>query len=416
MMRIVVCSFSLVWLFLFSNIHPALANLLNNGGFEAPVVTSSFGYQTIPPGFEPSGFGWRVVSGNVDITVNGAFGVFRSLEGRQFLDLDGTVPGSIAQNFATTPGVVYVLTFYYANNFGAGGTVPARATVRVFDTISGANLVTPLSLTHGTSSAADMQWTAQAAMQFIAQSTTTTVSFTSNDPSGDGGMFIDAVSVDPVPIPNFTHILPQLVFGGGWYSALYFTNTTSGPVSFGINFVSDNGSPLFVPSVGGSWAAVNLAPRGTTVIEALNSGPLTQGYATASLPSGVVGYGVFRQTISGLPDQEAVVPLSRASSTTSTLIWDDTAFATGVAIANVSSAAITVSITVRDATGTNIGNATVSLPANGKRAFFLRELPGSGPIAGKRGSADFTAAIGNIAVLGLRFNGPAITSIPTADR
>jgi len=129
-----------------------------------------------------------------------------------------------------------------------------------------------------------------------------------------------------------------------------------------------------------------------------------------------VGYGVFRQTISGLPDQEAVVPLSSASSTTSTLIWDDTAFATGVAVVNVSSAAITVSITVRDTTGTSLGNATVSLPAKGKKAFFLRELAGVGPIAGKRGSADFTAPIGNIAVLGLRFNGSAITSIPTADR
>src|SRR5437016_13695671 len=104
MMRIVVCLVSMMWLSLFSTIRPALANLITNGGFEARVVNSSFGYQTIPPGSEASGFGWRVLSGNVDITVNGAFGIFRSFEGRQFLDLDGTVPGAIAQSFATTPG------------------------------------------------------------------------------------------------------------------------------------------------------------------------------------------------------------------------------------------------------------------------------------------------------------------------
>jgi hypothetical protein len=37
-------------------------------------------------------------------------------------------------------------------------------------------------------------------------------------------------------------------------------------------------------------------------------------------------------------------------------------------------------------------------------------------VVGKRGSAQFTVAIGNVAVLGLRFNNAAFTSIPTADQ
>src|SRR5262249_49902724 len=155
-----------------------------------------------------------------------------------------------------------------------------------------------------------------------------------------------------------TRILPQLAFGGGWYSALYFTNTSNSAVSFPVNFVADNGTPLTVPGLSVTLSTVNLASRGTAVIEAPNVGTLNQGYAVISLPSGVVGYGVFRQSVQGRSDQEAVVPLSGASSTSSTLIWDDTNYVTAVAIVNPSSLATTVTIVVRDESGTTIGNAS----------------------------------------------------------
>jgi hypothetical protein len=211
-------------------------------------------------------------------------------------------------------------------------------------------------------------------------------------------------------------VLPQLAFGGGWYTALYFTNTNTSAVSFGVNFTAENGTPLTVPSVGGSSTVLNLAARGTALIEVPNSGPLNQGYVAVSLPAGVTGYGVFRQSVPGIADQEGVVPLSGVSSTTSTLIWDDINLVTSVAIVNPSSVSTTVSIVVRDATGATIGTSSVSLGAKGKTALVLRTLPGLGAMAGNRGSADFTVSSGNVAVLGLRFNGAAFTSIPTADR
>src|SRR5580700_11426877 len=61
-------------------------------------------------------------------------------------------------------------------------------------------------------------------------------------------------------------VLPQFAFGGGWYSALYFTNTTSTTVSFLVTFTSDNGTPLVVPGVGSS-KQVTLAPLNTVIIE-----------------------------------------------------------------------------------------------------------------------------------------------------
>jgi len=222
---------------------------------------------------------------------------------------------------------------------------------------------------------------------------------------------LQALEVAAVPV-----VLPQFVFGGGWYSALYFTNTGNVPVTFTVNFISDAGTPLAVAALGGSSVTVALPSHGTTMVEAPNSGPLIQGYAKVLLPAAVKGYGVFRQSVPGINDQEAVMPFSATSSGTSTLVWDDSNFVTGVAVVNVTAQNNTVNVVARDLTGTVIGTSSISLPPSGKMALALRDLPGMSSVAGKRGSADFTVATGSVAVLGLRFYGSAFTSIPTAQR
>ena len=217
----------------------------------------------------------------------------------------------------------------------------------------------------------------------------------------------------PIMAPTNPQILSQFAFGGGWYSALYFTNPSTASVSFTVNFTADNGMPLNVPSIGGSSTTVNLAPHATAILEAPDLGDLNQGYVTASLPGGVSGYGVFRQSVPGVPDQEAVVPLASRTSTSSTLIWDDTIYTTGVAIANPSAVPVTVSINVWNSSGALIGTSSIALPANTKMEAALRNISGLSGVVGNRGSAQFTVSSGDVAVLGLRFNGAAFTSIPT---
>ena len=229
----------------------------------------------------------------------------------------------------------------------------------------------------------------------------------------DNILILNSLALQATPVAR---ILPQLAFGGGWYTALYFTNTTNSPVSFPVSFTSDSGTPLTVGSLGGSSVNVSLAGRGTAAIEIPNVGPLVQGYASATIPAAVTGYGVFRQSVAGVNDQEAVVPLSATTSTTSTLLFDDTKYVTGVAIANLSSVANSISIVARDNQGNSIGTATISLAANAKTALVLRDVQGLSGVSGKLGSAEFTSNIGSLAVLGLRFNGTAFTSIPTEDR
>jgi hypothetical protein len=211
-------------------------------------------------------------------------------------------------------------------------------------------------------------------------------------------------------------VLPQFVFGGGWYSALYFTNTNNSSVSFALSFMGDNGTALSVPSVGGTSTNISVAPHGTTVIEAPNIDSLNQGYVSLGLPVGVVGYGIFRQSVPGNPDQEAVVPFSGATATSSTLAWDETAFTTRIAIVNPSSIAATIAITVSDTNGTVVGTSSVNLPPYNKMEAPLRNLPRLAGMVGKRGSAQFTASTGSVAVLGLRFGASAFTSIPTTQQ
>jgi hypothetical protein len=83
-------------------------------------------------------------------------------------------------------------------------------------------------------------------------------------------------------------------------------------------------------------------------------------------------------------------------------------------VVNLSSVANTVTVIARDNQGNALGSSTISLGPKAKTAFALRDLAGLSKIAGAMGSVDFSVSIGNLAVLGLRFNGPAFTSIQTA--
>ncbi|MGJ5814646.1 choice-of-anchor V domain-containing protein [Paludibaculum fermentans] len=223
------------------------------------------------------------------------------------------------------------------------------------------------------------------------------------------------VSAGTGPTPTTTtYALPQLAFGGGWYTALYFNNSTGSAVSVKASFFGQDGNPLTVPDAGGTTKTLAIAPSGTAIFEATNTGSLTQGWVKVDLPEGVTGYAIFRQSIQGRANQEAVVPLTGVVDSTSTLIWDDTAFATAVAIANPNASAVTVNVNVLDSAGNSIGASTIDVPANGKTAALLRDLPGLGGMTGSRGLAKLSVPSGGLSVLGLRFGGEAFTSIPTA--
>src|SRR5262245_52814694 len=130
-------------------------------------------------------------------------------------------------------------------------------------------------------------------------------------PTSDGyaGTLNVGVSLTPGPVVDENAlILPQLAYGGGWQTSLLFSNTNDAASSVQVNYLSTSGQALTV----GSTALSNLAlaARTTTAVELVSSGSLTQGWAEVSLPLGVMGYALYRWSVSGRDDQEALVPFS----------------------------------------------------------------------------------------------------------
>ena len=142
---------------------------------------------------------------------------------------------------------------------------------------------------------------------------------------------VPAFAVQTAQVTSFA--VPQFTFGGGWYTALYFANTTNLVAHIQVSFYGDAGTPLAVPLVGiGSVASqsIDINPFSTVILEAPDTGGVNQeGWAEVTLPTGVTGYAVFRQTVPGRPDQEAVVPLTPEASLTADLTYDDILFTTG---------------------------------------------------------------------------------------
>ena len=225
------------------------------------------------------------------------------------------------------------------------------------------------------------------------------------------GLASQLAIADTITVSVQSYALPQLVFGGGWYTAIYFNNRTSDPQTVGVFLFDANGQPLVNPSLGGSSTSVALAGQGTAIVEFPDVGSLQQGWARVDVPDGVVGYGVFRNIVPGQPPRlyEGVIPFASTLTTFSSMIFDDTSYDTAVAIANPSPVTASIQITALDTAGQMIGAITQTLGPNARTAVVLHDVL---PVRGKRGSITFVANTGALSVLGLRFNSSAFTSIP----
>jgi hypothetical protein len=188
----------------------ARANLVVNGGFEAPVIAPPF--QTFAVG-STAITGWTVISGvndpgsgSVDLLHNASIPVYSGL---QAVDLDGTggVPaGGLSQNVSgLTVGSLYTLDFFYANNpFGTSSS----ALVTIGDLSA--------TITHSGSTIATMNYS-EATYTFTA--TNNLLAFSALDPAADqNGIILDNVSIVAAAVPEpascVTLSLGMLAVGG----------------------------------------------------------------------------------------------------------------------------------------------------------------------------------------------------------
>ncbi len=168
-------------------ISSARAQLITNGGFETPdaltYLTVFAGQTTIAP--------WMVGLASVDVVdIDNGFTVGDAFEGLQYLDLDGAGAGQLTQTFRTRPGVRYMISFAYGNNYV--NQPSASATVRLYDTQGD---ILTRTISHSTSVPGDLHWTPFRG-QFTARKTTTSFELTSlSAVDSFGGILVDAVSV-----------------------------------------------------------------------------------------------------------------------------------------------------------------------------------------------------------------------------
>ncbi|MFE7191474.1 choice-of-anchor C family protein [Kitasatospora sp. NPDC057595] len=160
--------------------HRALSRF-DDGSFETPKAPANNfvelnAGQTIGP--------WTVIAGSADLT--GA-GFWQVAEGDQAVDLNGNTTGTIAQSFTTVPGTLYSVTYALAGN-PAGGN-PVRTGRALID---GQNFQDFSFDVTGKTKAA-MGYVGRQ-FSFVAQNTTTTLSFASTV-AGAFGPVIDNVQV-----------------------------------------------------------------------------------------------------------------------------------------------------------------------------------------------------------------------------
>jgi hypothetical protein len=171
-------------------------NLIANGSFELPGFSNGSagdGRQQYPA---PSNIGGWTVGGTGDVFIHkcpdiqvvGSTYCFAQ-DGSYYLDLSGSGPphATINQDFATTPGKTYQLSFYV----GASNETPPAPTINVQVTGNATllnNSVTPSS--PGT----NINWNLET-FSFVANSSSTRLSFTDLSSTDDNASFVDNVSV-----------------------------------------------------------------------------------------------------------------------------------------------------------------------------------------------------------------------------
>jgi hypothetical protein len=176
------------------------ANLLDNGSFESPSISSSWNFTG-----DFSFAGWSGFStgsgnggGNAGITFGTDFGLSPA-DGNQAFSFNGDNPpaGSfLEQTFTTTPGLEYQVTFAVGRNNGFSDQMLGLRS-DIFDgsdaLLFSENFQPPATVSFATE-----------LFSFFAASTTCRIRFTDiSGPNPNTDVFLDAVSVVQVPEPSY---------------------------------------------------------------------------------------------------------------------------------------------------------------------------------------------------------------------
>jgi len=231
-------------------------------------------------------------------------------------------------------------------------------------------------------------------------------------------------------------VISHLAMGAGWDSTIWLVNRSAAPVQASLIFHGNDGSKLSLQvtitqpgsTLQGTEATVNatIAPNTTLVVatgaSATDSPPVV-GWADVLGNGPLSGFAVFRKAGA----EEAAVPLQGQIGTSISLPFDNTGgYSTGIALVNLSNAPASVTATVWDENGKQIGTQPIAVAmtqndadGNGHDSFMLPDrlavtanIRGVVQFQGNPGTAQVPA--GQLTGLGLKAdpNG-LVTSLPT---
>jgi hypothetical protein len=221
----------------------------------------------------------------------------------------------------------------------------------------------------------------------------------------------------------FSHV----VGGNGWTSALTLENTSSSTVTLNVIFRADDGTavslPLKIISQGtsryttASSVTTSVNPNATLRVETANQygDTMISGWADVQGTGPINGYGIFRYYSAGSgTTSEGTLPMQTAFPAKLIMPYDNTSgFRAAGALVNLSTATATISATLFDDKGNQLGGPqTFTLPGNGHEAFFIdtsftATKSNSGIVVFSNGSGSGTGGIG------VRFSPQAtFTSVP----
>jgi hypothetical protein len=174
----------------------------------------------------------------------------------------------------------------------------------------------------------------------------------------------------------------QIASGGGWKTSITLTNQSANTVSAQINFYADNGNALTLPVAFPQYASnsamssvsVSVGPNNSVVIESGGAaGPVTVGWADVLSTGALSGSLAF--ALSAPLNSQGTVPLDTKLSTSLSMPFDNTnGYQTGFAMANQSSAAQTITVTLLDQKGVQLSSMPMTLLAYGHASFFVSSL------------------------------------------
>ncbi len=241
---------------------------------------------------------------------------------------------------------------------------------------------------------------------------------------------IRSAGADPLPQATAAtnQIVAQIADGNGWKTAITLVNTdAASSQAFTLRFwpgaATLPGVPLLLDGADqiSDLALTKTIPAGgslTLQTRGADGGPYWQGWAELISSAAIGGTSILRKPLSSNQDAEGAVPIKPASVGRFLLPFDNTApYSTSLAVLNPSGTySTTIQAAFRDQFGTPLSApATFTLGPRGHDVFALRDrFPN---VAGKRGVAEFSAACGQIAGLGLLFHDPlnGFTSFETID-